>query len=213
MALLVELQEELNSVTMRPTDDPAVLFGKLLAIRNKYNNAQIQVSSEQVLAAAIRAVPKEYKAVVTCEQPIKGTLITITDLELAMHQHWRAIKHMNKTKRSKFDKELTLSAFDGTCFNCGKKGHKSTKCKNKKKAGGKTSKGKLAGKCSAWGKPGQMARTCWENDENAHLRLKNWTSGKVSQVAVIATVELLLGAIDGVTKDGDWCVQGPPQGQ
>jgi hypothetical protein len=43
-ALLVELQEELNSVTMKPTDDPAVLFGKLSAIRIKYNNAQIQVS-------------------------------------------------------------------------------------------------------------------------------------------------------------------------
>jgi hypothetical protein len=131
-------------------------------------------------------------------------LLLITDLEPAMHQHWRAIKHMNKTKRSEDDEELTLSAFNETCFNCGKKGHKSTK--SKKKAGGKTGKGKFAGKCNACGKPGHMARTCWENDENAYLRPKNWTSGKGSEVAAIAAVELLLGAIDGVTEDDDGCV-------
>jgi hypothetical protein len=56
---------------------------------------------------------------------------------------------MNKTKRSEDDKELTLSAFDGTCFFCGKKGHKFIRCKNTKKAGGKTGKGKFADKCNA----------------------------------------------------------------
>jgi hypothetical protein len=56
---------------------------------------------------------------------------------------------MNKTKRSKDDEELTLSAFDRTCLNCGKKGHTTIKCTDKKKAGGKTGKGIFAGKCNA----------------------------------------------------------------
>jgi hypothetical protein len=51
-----------------------------------------------------------------------------------------------------------------------------------------------------------MARTCLENDENTHLRPKNWTSRKDSEIAAIAAVELLLGTIDGVSKEDDWCV-------
>jgi hypothetical protein len=86
---------------------------------------------------------------------------------------------MNKAKRSKDNEELTLLEFNGTCFNCGKKGHKSTECKIK------DSQGKFTGKCNTCGKLGHMARTCWENDENAHRRPKNWTSGKGSEVAAI----------------------------
>jgi hypothetical protein len=38
-ASLVELQDDLNNVKMKNTDDPSILFGKLLAIKNKYNSA------------------------------------------------------------------------------------------------------------------------------------------------------------------------------
>jgi hypothetical protein len=66
-ASLVELQHELNNVLMKNSEDPAVLFGKLAAIRNKYNNAVQQVSAAQLMAAAIRAAPKDYKVILTCE--------------------------------------------------------------------------------------------------------------------------------------------------
>jgi hypothetical protein len=38
-ASLVELQHDLSNVKMKNTDDPAILFGKLSAIKNKYNSA------------------------------------------------------------------------------------------------------------------------------------------------------------------------------
>ena len=90
-ASLVELQQELNNVSMKNTDDPAVLFGKLAAIRNKYNNAVQQVSAAQLMASAIRAAPRDYKVIITCEQRLHGTAVTLADLESAMPQHWRSI--------------------------------------------------------------------------------------------------------------------------
>ena len=218
-ASLVELQEELSLVSMKDKDDPALLFGKLAGIRNKYNNAVQQVSKEQLMATAIRAAPKEYKSVITCEQRLLGTAVTLGDLESAMHQHWRSIKSTLK-KKNNDDEELTLAAFDGKCFNCGKQGHRSSDCKERRKANGKTNKHKrFAGKCNACGKPGHMAKTCWENEANAHLRPNNWTSnkGKASEVSAIATavpaaknMELLLGAIDWLDDLDDddeqsWC--------
>ena len=162
-ASLVELQQELNSVSMKPNDDPAVMFGKLSAIRNKYNNAVTQVSAEQLLAAAIRAAPRDYKAIITCEQRIRGTAVTMNDIESAMHQHWRSIKGTSRKTRNEDDEELTLSAFDGVCFKCGKKGHKSQDCQSGSKPGsankGKGSKQRFDGKCNTCGKPGHMAKT------------------------------------------------------
>ena len=75
-ASLVELQWELNRVSMKNNDAPSVLFGTLARIRNKYNSAQHQVSPEQLMAAAIKAAPKDYKAVVTAEQRLLGTAVT-----------------------------------------------------------------------------------------------------------------------------------------
>ena len=60
---LVELQDELSLVSMKASDDPATLFGKLAAICNKYNNAVPQVSKAQLMAAAICVAPKDYKAI------------------------------------------------------------------------------------------------------------------------------------------------------
>lgn len=114
----------------------------------------------------------------------------------------------SKKEKSDDDEELTLSAFDGKCFNCGKKGHKSPDCKESKKNGKGGARGKkFEGKCNTCGKSGHMSKTCWESDENAGLRPKNWKSSKgKSEVATVAvatvasqqTVEYLLGAIDGV---------------
>jgi Zinc knuckle len=167
------------------------------------------VSAEQLLAATIRATPKDYQAAITCEQHIRGTAVTLGDLESAMHQHWRSIK-TNKKEKSEDDEELTLSAFDGKCFNCGKKGHKSPDCKERKKNGKVNQQGKkFDRKCNTCGKPGHMARTCWESEENAKLRPKGWKSNKgrteVATVAVATVaahnVAFLLGTIDGISVD------------
>jgi Zinc knuckle len=146
-----------------------VQFGKIAKIKNKYNNAQVQARPEQLLAAVIRAAPKDCKAVVTMEQRAKGNSVTLADLEEVMHQHWRTIKN-NKKEKSEDDEELTLSAFDGKCHNCGKKGHKSADCRSGKSARGKSKK--FSGKCNTCGKSGHMAKSCWEDEANAHLRPK-----------------------------------------
>ena len=57
----------------------------------------------------------------------------IDDLEAAMNQFWRQIgSNDNKSEgKDSDDAELVLSAFEGYCFICKKKGHKADKCTDK----------------------------------------------------------------------------------
>ena len=174
-----------------------------------------QSKSRTAYGRSHKAAPKDYKAVVTAEQRLLGTAVTLADIESAMHQHWRSIKD-DKSPKNDDDEELSLSTFEGNCFNSGKKGHKSPDCKECRRTSKASKGGKFTGKCNTCGKTGLMAKTCWENNDNAHLRPNNWSSnkGKASEVSAIATavassgrMELLLGAIDGVTKNEEpWCV-------
>ena len=230
-ASLVELQQELYNVTMKKNDDPSVLFGKLSAISNKYNRVATRVSPEQLFAVAVSAAPGAYQGVITSELRLKGAAVTIEDIESAMYQYYRSTRRTTKSSRGDDDEELMLSAFDGNCFKCGKKGHKSNECRARgatngaagrvapraaSRSGGRTgggrsnnNQGRFNGNCNTCGKPGHKAATCWENDANAHLRPSNWTSkrGKSSEVTAVAVnnMEFLLGAIDGIaTEEGQF---------
>ncbi len=75
-----------------------------------------------MIAVILKAAPKDYQAVLTVEQRVKGDNLVLADLESAMHQHWRQTK-ANKDE-DKSGNENSLSAFSGTCFHCKKKLHK-----------------------------------------------------------------------------------------
>lgn len=88
----VEMRELLAKVSMKANQDPTSLFEQISAIQNRYNNASRKIDEEDLIAVILKAAPKDYQAVLTVEQRVKGDKLVLADLESAMHQHWRQTK-------------------------------------------------------------------------------------------------------------------------
>jgi hypothetical protein len=88
----VEMREQLTKVSMKAHQDPTTLFEQISAIQNRYNNASRKIDEEDLIAVILKAAPKDYQAVLTVEQRVKGDNLVLADLESAMHQHWRQTK-------------------------------------------------------------------------------------------------------------------------
>ena len=87
----VELRREVNKVSMKKEEDPANLFEALSAIENKYNTAVFQIQSDELIATVLEKAPREYMSVLTTEQRVQGTRLTMNHLEEAMTQLYRSL--------------------------------------------------------------------------------------------------------------------------
>ena len=98
-------------------------------IRNKYNSpgSTAQLSKEELIAVIIDAAHEDYQSVLTAEQRRLGTAIELDDLQSVMNQQWRALQG-GSLAEDEDGEELNLSAFNGVCYKCGKKGHKANEC-------------------------------------------------------------------------------------
>ncbi len=85
----VELRQMLNKVSMKPNDDPRVIFEQISTIENRYTTATQTIEKEDLIAVVLDAAAKDYQAVLTCEQRVRGQSVTLLDLETAMNQHYR----------------------------------------------------------------------------------------------------------------------------
>ncbi len=173
----VELRQMLNKVSMNDEEDPAALFEQLSSIENKYDTSTRQIDEEDLIAVILDAAPKEYKSVLTAEQRVKKTALQLSDLEEAMNQHWHQIKKDDEDNAEEKGKELTLSAFNGKCFNCGEMGHRANKCPHGKK--------KFAGTCHNCGEQGHKSRDCWEKEENKSKRPSYFKPKKEQSTAAV----------------------------
>jgi hypothetical protein len=186
----VELRQMLNKVSMKQNDDPRVIFEQISTIENRYTTGTQRIEKEDLIAVVLDAANKDYQAVLTCEQRVKGVSVTLLDLETAMNQHYRQIKGTKPSHDN--DKEINLGAFAGMCYHCKKPGHRAHECPNKSKGGGGGGKngggkgGKSHKKCDNCGKIGHNGADCWEKEENKDKRpkwMKNKTSTEVGATA------------------------------
>jgi len=145
------MRQMLNKVTMKKEQGASTLFEQLSAIQNHYNTATRQINEEDLIAVVLDAAPDEYKSILTSEQRLKGNRLKLGDLEEVMNQHWQQTVNGHQGSANGSGKEVALSAFAGTCFNCNKKGHKASDCRAK---GGAGKGGKFSGKCNNCGKVG-----------------------------------------------------------
>jgi hypothetical protein len=62
----VELRLMLNGISMKKSQDPAVLFVPFTSIENKYNTSEKKIGEEGLIAVAITKDPAEYQSLLTC---------------------------------------------------------------------------------------------------------------------------------------------------
>jgi hypothetical protein len=208
----VELQQALGEVSMKQKEDPAVIFEQIGSIENRYSDGTTTISNEELMAVVLNAAPKEYKSVLTTEQRIKGNALTLDDLESAMTQLYRQMYPREGTNgRNDMDSEIALSAFNGICFKCNKRGHKASDCTSSGagKGGGNRNPHKNK-KCFGCGKMGHIAANCWEKESNASKRPSGWKSSKETGAVGVDTggggCEFLLAGLSfpsnaGILKD------------
>jgi hypothetical protein len=190
----VEVRQEMNKIKMKKNDDPATLFEQISSVTNRYQSSTSAINEEDMIAVILDAAPAEYQAVLTSEQRVKGVALKQADLEEAMNQHWRQIKKKGGAAAADEDEaEITLSAI--TCYECHEQGHKANKCPKRRPGAGRgrcgrgegrggrgdgrgrsRGRGGFNGNCNHCGKLGHRAASCWDKEENAHLRPEGYAA-------------------------------------
>ena len=74
------------------------------------------------MAKVLEKAPQEYSSILASEELSMGATLMLEDLEATMDTGYR-IRHDVKGTEMKKSKELTLSSFDGNCYNYRKDGN------------------------------------------------------------------------------------------
>jgi hypothetical protein len=151
--------------------DPDVWLTTLEDLRTQLlNTTGSNLSEEDLLEHALNSLPKEYEIVVSKLEDRLGASIdplTIVELRDALNLKYERIKETKNFVKDDEDSEIALygGGFKGKCNNCGKIGHKSADCRDKKnnnkkdKTGGKK---KFDGECFYCKKSGHRASDCFK---------------------------------------------------
>ena len=206
-----DMTGELMKVTMKAGEDPATLFRKYRQIQNKYRTLNVQVEDEEMISILTKAVSMDYVMVINHEYAIadlKNEKPTMAGVEKAIDKLYRVAKD-NKSRVTDESEEIGLGAvqkkFTGTCFNCGKQGHRANECRSS--AQGNNGKGsnnsnsnnnnnndnsnnkKFKGKCHNCGKIGHKKQDCWFREENKDKKQQNKKYGERGNAAVDGETE------------------------
>ena len=82
----VEVYERLLDVKMKNKEDPKTLFEQVAAIQNWYNDGSNKLPKGQLIAAVLKAAPKDYASVLTSEQEKRGTGLELSHLRAVMNK-------------------------------------------------------------------------------------------------------------------------------
>jgi hypothetical protein len=119
----VELRRQLNGISMKKGDDPAVLGTQNASTKVRFNKPGQTIDESEFIAVVIAQAPMIYIGVLTSEQVRHGNHLKLHHLFTAMDMQWHAMGGGEKQEANK-EGEIALVAFQGVwCFICNKKGH------------------------------------------------------------------------------------------
>ena len=91
-----------------------------------------KLDEECLIAVLLDVATDKYQSVSTAIENAKGRELTLSDLETVMIQHYQQINRSKGHRSEREPEEVLLSAFNGACFRCGKKGHCANQSPDKK---------------------------------------------------------------------------------
>ena len=149
------MKRQLTAVKMGVKDNPATMFEEFHRLANLFNDpgTGLEISQDDFMAQVFIAAPDYYQSVLNSESRMRGTRLTLDDLEMAMTQLWRSTYGKDgatgkedtggeiilanpsfKGKGGRFQKRSygkgrNIDLSQVTCYNCGRKGHYANKCR------------------------------------------------------------------------------------
>jgi hypothetical protein len=127
----IELRNMLMNVTMDDTNtNPESLFMSLRHVQHRYERNGQKLEEDDLITQAMRVAPTEYRSVISAKLSEKGDNMTLEDLRKCMREFYR-MKELKEDTEEKGN-ETALVVFKGLCRTCGKQGHKSYQCPDKK---------------------------------------------------------------------------------
>lgn len=86
----METKRQLTAVSMGKKEDPHKMFEEFHRLSNLFNNGNVKISDENLMAQVFLAASDHYLSVLNSESRSKGNNLSLTDIEEAMTQLWRA---------------------------------------------------------------------------------------------------------------------------
>ena len=174
----VNLTNELAAVSCTKKGDPSKMVDAIIGIKGRYTKMGVTVDEKELIARVLIAVPSEYKSVLVAEQLRLADAFTLTHVRKTVKDIYditygkAARDAASMAAESDGDKEISLAnvqngkqqggchKFGGTCFKCGKKGHKASQCRSgsQNNSSGSASHPK---QCKFCGRNGHTEEKCW----------------------------------------------------
>jgi hypothetical protein len=180
-----DLTMALQKIKLRKNIDPMKIMAQISAVEVKFKQSLAKEKNVEVVQGC---AGDDYAQIIIVTDKVSQieSKWNATALELceAMKQVWRIKGHTddNEEDNDVNDDSMGLDTSLSTvkdkqslvgkqrCYECGKTGHRSAKCPNKKKKGQKEKAGAVTdasvkrtkSKCSYCGKPGHKEEDCWK---------------------------------------------------
>ena len=161
--------QRFHSTRMRDNQNPTDYVQYMMDQKENLSRHDHEISEQTMIHQVLATVPKMYDMQVELMLRDLETL-KIADVGERLLERWTKVKHDigDKKRVHRQDGELGLAAgyehkFKGTCYNCGKTGHKATECRGEKKPG-------KQGHHKKYGSNKEFRGRCWNCNEVGHSK-------------------------------------------
>jgi gag-polypeptide of LTR copia-type len=106
----VEMKRQLTAVSMSKKEDPHKMFEEFHRLSNLFNDGNVKISDEDLMAQVFLAAPDHYQSVLNSESRSRGNNLSLTDLEEAMTQLWKATYGKGGGHKQDDAKDIVMAA-------------------------------------------------------------------------------------------------------